>query len=77
MTGFELGLYTRIYIYIYMCVLLAEWLVLWTSTQSTWFDSQSEHMSGSDSSIIGGPVYWESHTHDALQKNPGFSKQKE
>ena len=36
-------------------VLLAKWLVLWTSRSRPWFDSWSEDMTGSDSSIIGGP----------------------
>ena len=35
-------------------VLLAEWLAFWTATQSTWLNSRSERMTGSDSSKIGG-----------------------
>ena len=36
---------------------VAVWLVLWTSTQSTRVQFPSDHMTGSDSRIIGGPVW--------------------
>ena len=51
---FTMPHYTRIVKY----VLLAEWLAFWTSglpRSRPGFNSRSEHMTGSDSSIIGGP----------------------